>query len=215
MEVKFNKYGCFIHNYKQNRTRKLLGKGRKIGRLFVLDVGNPVTHDSMYSNRSNQDDVAELWQKRIGHLNYKKLKDMQRHDIVRGLPQFGHLNFDHVCEACQFGKQSRLLFPRREQAQRFPLELVHTDVWGPCDHTSLGNATYFLIFVNDFNRYTWIYFLQHKNQVFSTFKKFKTMAEKQLGTHLKCLRSHAGGEFLSHEFDAYLRNNGIQRQIIC
>ena len=114
MEVKFNKYGCFIHDYKQNCTGKLLGKGWKIGRLFVLDVGNPVTHDSMYSNRSSQDDVAELWHKRIGHVNYRKLKDMQRHDIVRGLPHFGHLNFDHVCEACQFGKQFKFPFPRQE-----------------------------------------------------------------------------------------------------
>ena len=140
---------------------------------------------------------------------------MQWHDIVRGLPQFLHLIFDHVCEACQFSKQFRLPFPRWEQARRFPLKLVCANVWGPCDHTSLGNATYLLILVDDFRYYTWIYFLQHKNWVFSTFWEFKTMAEKQLGMHLKCLQSNIGGEFLSHEFDAYLRNNGIWRQVTC
>ena len=86
MEVKFNKYGCFIHDCSQSRTGKLLGKGKKIGRLFVLDAGKPVTHENLYSNRPKQDDLAELWHKRIGHVNYRKLKDMQRHEIVRGFP---------------------------------------------------------------------------------------------------------------------------------
>ena len=187
MEVKFNKYGCFIHDCSQSRTGKLLGKGKKIGRLFVLDAGKPVTHENLYSNRPKQDDLAELWHKRIGHVNYMKLKDMQRHEIVKGLPQFGHLDFNHVFEACQFGKQIRIPFTRREVVRKYPLELVHTDVWGPCDHTSLGNVSYFLIFVADFSRYTWIYFLNHKIHVFDTFKEFRTMAKKQLGTHLKCL----------------------------
>ena len=48
MEVKFNKYGCLIHDYSQSRTGKLLGKGKKVGRLFVLDAGKPITHENLY-----------------------------------------------------------------------------------------------------------------------------------------------------------------------
>ena len=50
MEVKFSKYGCFIHDYSQSHMGKLLGKGRKVGRLFVLDVGKSITHENLYSN---------------------------------------------------------------------------------------------------------------------------------------------------------------------
>ena len=51
IKVKFNKYGCFIHDYSQSRTGKLLGKGKKVGKLFVLDAGKPITHENLYSNR--------------------------------------------------------------------------------------------------------------------------------------------------------------------
>ena len=144
-------------------------------------------------------------------MNYTKLKDMQQHDIVKRLPHFGHLNFDHICEACQIGKQSRLPFPRREQVKSLLLDLVHTDVWEPCDHTYHGNASYFLIFVNNFSRYTWVYFLHYKIHVFDTFKEFRTMAKMQICTCLKCLQLDTRGDFISHEFDAYLRTNGIHR----
>ena len=111
MEVDFNKYGYFIHDYTQNHTGKFLVQGKKVRRLFVLDARKSVTHENLYSNRPRQEDLIELWHKRIDHVNYKKLKDMERNEIVKGLPKFGHLNFDHVYEACQFGKQTRLPFP--------------------------------------------------------------------------------------------------------
>ena len=96
--------------------------------------------------------MAELWHKRIGHVNYKKLKYMQKQEVVKGLPEFPHLDFKHVCEACQFGKQTHLPFPRREVARRFPLELVHTDVWGPTQNVSLGGSKYFVTFIDDCSR---------------------------------------------------------------
>lgn len=68
-----------------------------------------------------------------------------------------------------------------------PLELVHSDVWGPSPITSSNNFHYYLIFVDDFSKFTWIYFLSHKNQVPHIFALFKAQIENLLGTHIKVL----------------------------
>ena len=45
--------------------------------------------------------------------------------------------------------------------------------------------------------------------MFDTFKKWKTLAENEIGKRLKCLRSDNGGEYCSNEFDSYCSHNGI------
>ena len=52
----------------------------------------------------------DLWYKRIGRVNLQKLKTMQVHNVVLGLPKFSDRNLYNVCEAYQFGKQARLAF---------------------------------------------------------------------------------------------------------
>jgi hypothetical protein len=63
------------------------------------------------------------------------------------------------------------------------LELVNIDVCGPTQTRSLGGAYYFLLFIDDCTRYTWVYFLTKKSDVFEYFKEFKNMVEKKKKTH--------------------------------
>ena len=58
------------------------------------------------------------------------------------------------------------------------LELIHTDIFGPMKTLSLGNERYFLIFNDDLQRMTWVYFLKEKSEAFATIKKFKALVEK-------------------------------------
>ena len=57
------------------------------------------------------------------------------------------------------------------------LELVHSDVWGPSPLTSLLGFNYYIIFVDDYSRFTWLFLLKHKTEVLSIFKHFKSMVE--------------------------------------
>ena len=77
---------------------------------------------------------------------------------------------------------------------------------------SLGGASYFLIFVDDRSRYTWVYFIRIKSDVFEYFKELKTMTEKQTGKCIKVLRSDQGGEYTSGAFKIYCKFHGIQQQ---
>ena len=80
-------------------------------------------------------------------------------------------NDQFPCEACALGKQHREEFlVYTEKRQTNTLELIHTDVCRPMQTRSLGGASYFLIFVDDRSRYTWVYFIRRKSDVFEYFK---------------------------------------------
>jgi transposase InsO family protein len=91
---------------------------------------------------------------------------------------------------------------------------VHTDVCGPMHTRSLGGAYYFLLFIDDFTRYTWVYFLRRKSDVFEYFKEFRNMVEKQTGKTIKILHSDQGGEYRLGNFIKYCKDHGIVHQFI-
>ena len=93
-------------------------------------------------------------------------------NIVRGMPKF-KVDFDHVCDACQMGKQTRGSFKSKNMVSTSrPLELLHMDLFGPTRTTSLGGMKYGLVIVDDFSRFTWILFIAHKDETLMYFKNF-------------------------------------------
>ena len=78
---------------------------------------------------------------------------------------------------------------------------------------SFEKNKYFLLFIDDFSRKTWVYFLKEKSEVFDVFKKFKAFVEKQSGFNIKAMRFDRSGEFTSKEFKEFCDNNGIHRPL--
>jgi transposase InsO family protein len=78
---------------------------------------------------------------------------------------------------------------------------------------SLSGCLYYVIFIDDFSRKSWIYFLKAKNETFSRFLEFKALIENQTGKHIRALRTDNGGEFESHHFDDLCKEAGIKRQL--
>ena len=85
----------------------------------------------------------------MNHLNKLISKD-----LVIGLPKLKFEN-DHICEACQKGKQVKNFVSSLK-----PLELLHVDLFGPSWTTSLGGNYYAIVIVDDFSRFTWTLFLE-------------------------------------------------------
>ena len=93
--------------------------------------------------------------------------------------------------------QFRTSFPKESNSRaKKPLEITHVVVYGPIKPSSLGKNNYFLLFMDDFSRKTWVYFLNKKSEVFSDFKKFKVAMEKDSGRKIKTMRTKK----LSKEF---------------
>jgi transposase InsO family protein len=79
--------------------------------------------------------------------------------------------------------------------------------------SSISGYVYYVSFVNDYSRKTWIYFLKSKDEVFSKFKKFKTLIENLAERKIKILRSDNGGEYTSKEFVNFYKDVGIKREL--
>jgi len=89
---------------------------------------------------------------------------------------------------------------------------VHGNVFGPVKVPSLGKSMYYVSFIDDFSRNTWIYFLKKKSEVFDRFKEFKVLVENQTEKKIKVLRTANGGEFCSKEFEECCKKCGIAWQ---
>ncbi|GKV39214.1 hypothetical protein SLEP1_g47020 [Rubroshorea leprosula] len=177
-------------------------------RMFPLHLN--CASQSCFSAKTN--DVAWLWHSRYGHLNFGGLKQLQQKNMVTGLPVFECPSI--VCEECVISKQHRDPFPKGSSTRaRRLLEIVHSDICGPINPVSNGGKRYFITFIDDFSRKTWVYFLQQKSEALMAFKSFKVFVEKEAGSQIQVLRTDCGGEYNSHEFANFCETHGIKRQL--
>ena len=163
LKVEFMKSHCLVKDVQDNY--KVVAKGMRVGGLYKLDVMKN-GHQALASTGMS---TIELWHQRYGHLNHHDLMLLQKKLMVEGLPLIKGEHFE--CEGCALGKQHRDEFLVHENRRKCEiLELVHSDVCGPMQTKSLSGAYYFLIFIDDRTRYTWVYFITNKSDVFEYFK---------------------------------------------
>ena len=77
------------------------------------------------------------------------------------------------------------------------LELLHMGLFGPTTYKSLGGNLYCLVIVDDYSRYTWVFFLHDKTEVASCFKKFAKRAQNEFKVKLKKIRSDNGKSLIT------------------
>ena len=97
---------------------------------------------------------------------------------VSGLLEI-HAKHEGICKGCAQGKNAKKTFPNSEIKAKGIMEIVHSDVCRPMSSSSLRRYVYYVSFIDDFSRKTWIYFLKGKNEVFSKFKEYKSLVENQ------------------------------------
>jgi len=90
---------------------------------------------------------------------------------------------------------------------------VYSNVCGPLEVPSFGGNKYFISFVDEFSRKTWLYLIKAKIEAFDMFQKFKILVEKQSGKSIKVLRTDGGGEYTSKVFEKFCENNGIVHEV--
>jgi transposase InsO family protein len=112
------------------------------------------------------------------------------------------------------GKHHRSSFPTGGgKRAKEPLGLIHSDVCGKVNCKSLSSSEYFITFIDDCTRYTWIYPMKCKDEAFDKFTEWKAMVEKSTGLQVKAIRSDNGGEYLSSKFIDYLKTEGIRHEM--
>ena len=97
-----------------------------------------------------------------------------------------------VCDACQQGKSHQLPFVSSTREVKNPLEIVFSDVWGPAQ-TSVSGHNYYVSFVDAYSRFTWLYLLKRKSDVFDIFIQFQLHVERLLKHKIIHVQSDWGG----------------------
>lgn len=116
-------------------------------KLFLRPI-QALVHDSINS--------SELWHMRLGHLHFKALPSLEK--MIIGLSKLSQEN-NGICKGCALGKNVKSFFLSSESRSKGILDLIHFDLCGPMFVASLSGCWYYIIFIDDYSRKTWIYFL--------------------------------------------------------
>ena len=92
----------------------------------------------------------------LHHSTLRMLRDMTTCFLDFSTTQSG------VCRGSALGKYTKTAFSSSDNISEEVLELIHSDLCGPMSSTSLTGFDYYITFIDDFSRKTWIYFLRSK-----------------------------------------------------
>jgi hypothetical protein len=191
------------------RTNQTLGTGRRIGRMFELSfLCLPTTSISAAASLSSPS--LALWHSRLGHASASRIQVL----VSKGLlGSVSSNSFD--CISCQLGKQPALPFNNSDSHATASFDLIHSDVWGPSPVASMSGSRYFIIFVDDFSRYTWVFLMKSRSELLDIYHNFAKMVETQFSKPIKAFRSDNALEYTQHDFQSILKHYGTVSHLSC
>jgi transposase InsO family protein len=178
--------------------------GKEEGGLYKLKGHSEETLTHSIEN------PCELWHRRLAHINYKALPYVSK--VVTCLPEF-KVDHEGMCNGCAQGKNIKNPFLKRDNKEEGILEIIHSNVCGPMSSTSISGYVYYVSFIDDYSRKTWVYFSKSKDKVFDKFKEFKSLIKNLSKRKIKILRSDNGGEYTSKEFVNFCKDVEIKREL--
>ena len=109
----------------------------------------------------------------------------------------------------------RLPLNKHEIQSTSMLQIVHSDVWGPAPISFLFGYNFYVVFIDNFTRFTWFFLLKQKSELFIVFKHFKNPEENQYSSKIKILRSDNSGEYVNSQFQNFCSEHVILHQTFC
>ena len=130
--------------------------------------------------------------------------------VKNGQMQQKHTNFG-FCADCALGKSTRQPFLQSESRSQAVGDLISADLKSYPTAT-FDNKLYYVIFIDDYSKYSTVKLMQRKSEAFHYFKEYCNMLQRQYKSQVKIFRSDNGGEFMSGEFIDYCKEKGIIKQ---
>ena len=207
-------YNCLFTNVDVSVFRRSDGslafKGVLDGKLYLVDFAKEEAGlDACLIAKTS---MGWLWHRRLAHVGMKNLHKLLKGEHVIGLTNV-HFEKDRPCAACQAGKQvGGAHHSKNVMTTSRPLELLHMDLFGPVAYLSIGGSKYGLVIVDDFSRFTWVFFLQDKSETQGTLKRFLRRAQNEFELKVKKIRSDNGSEFKNLQVEEFLEEEGIKHE---
>ena len=126
-----------------------------------------------------------LWHARLGHASSSRVQQLASRGLLGSVST---KNFD--CVSCQLGKQPALPFNTSESISTDIFDLIHSYVWGPSSVSSIGGSRYFVVFVDDYSRSSWIFNMKYRSELLQVYYNFAKMVETQFFKHIKIFQSN-------------------------
>jgi hypothetical protein len=130
-----------------------------VGGLYHLSASSSSSHGQQVHGVIKSS--SSLWHRRLGHPTSGVVHQVHGDNNI----SFSEANKESVCDACQKTKSHQLPYPKSSSVSNFPHKLVFSDVWGPAPG-SVGRYKYYVSFIDDYSKFTWIYLLKNKSNVF-------------------------------------------------
>lgn len=176
-------------------------QGQAKADLYEWPMPNP--KPKAYASYPDTKATLTQWHHRLGHPSSSTLKFV----ISKfSLPCLKTSSSAFPCNNCLLNKTQKLPFHQSSIFSTKPLEYLFTDVW-QSPILSPKNQKYYLVLVDHFTRYTWLFPLKAKSEVKMIFTQFKPLVENRFQTKIQNLYSDNGGEFLA--LRSFLASHGI------
>ena len=135
-------------------------KGVLKGKLYLVDFSQE--KDQLDTCLMEKSSLGWLWHRRLAHIGMRNLNKLLKGDHILGLTNI-FFEKDRVCSACQAGKQVGIPHPSKSIITTIkPFELLHMDLFGPVAYISIGGNKYGFVIVDDYSRFTWVFFCMTK-----------------------------------------------------
>ncbi|GJT32860.1 ribonuclease H-like domain-containing protein [Tanacetum coccineum] len=187
--IEFDAFGFSVKDF---RTRHILLRCDSSDDLYP--VTKPSTSHTAFLSTS-----ASTWHQRLGHPGDKVLRSL----VSRRFISCNKEKAPHLCHACQLGKHVKLPFHSSDSIVENCFDIIHTDLWTSPIDSSCG-FKYYVLFLDNFSHYLWIYPLLSKSDMFDKFLHFRTYVKNQFKCEIKSFQcDHGDPQWRNAMYDEY------------
>ena len=113
------------------------------------------------------------------------------------------------CDICEYEKHTHVSFPISKKISSSPFFLIHNDIWAPSTIPNISGSRWFVTFIDDCTRVSWIYLLKNKSDVSHIFLVFCTMVQNQFGTKIMKINSDNAHDYFNQILSQWFQKEGI------
>ncbi|GKC09487.1 ribonuclease H-like domain-containing protein, partial [Tanacetum coccineum] len=177
--IEFDAFGFSVKDF---LTRRVLLRCDSTGDLYTVTAPSPIPHAFLVSQHT--------WHQRLGHPGGEVLRRLVSSNFI----SYNKEKPTVLCHARQLGKHVRLPFVSSSTMISSCFDIIHSDVW-TSPILSLSGLKYYVLFLDHYSQFVWVYPLVNKSDVMSKFVLFRNYVCTQLKCEIKSFQCDHGGEF--------------------
>nr|GFA50959.1 hypothetical protein [Tanacetum cinerariifolium] len=199
---------CFVRN---EDGVDLLTGDRSLN-LYTITLNEVASNSLTCLLAKASSSQSRLWHQRLSHLNFVTINNLEKNNLVQGLPKM-KFEKDHLCSACEQGKihqkhhKSKTAFSSIK-----PLHLLYMDLCGLMRVKSINGKRYVLAVVDDYLRYTWVLFLHSKDEASEVIISFIKKTQVNLQLQVQRVRTDNDTEFKNKTLAKFFDEVGNTQQ---